>query len=161
MVSLRRLAHLRLPVTTNALALRASADAVARGATGRRAVPGVPQRVEPADYPTGKSVNCCPAPFAKIFLFSPDPNQFTDSRRPVPNRGAFRDRHGRGAGCGGRGRRADERAGSRTAKSCGSDAPTLASSWRKKFPQATVANKPGHRGEHEGNHKTIARGMPG
>ena len=25
----------------------------------------------------------------------------------------------------------------------------------------TVANKPGHRGEHEGNRKTIARGMPG
>ena len=26
---------------------------------------------------------------------------------------------------------------------------------------ATVANKPGHRGEHEGNRKTIVRGMPG
>jgi hypothetical protein len=25
----------------------------------------------------------------------------------------------------------------------------------------TVATKPGHRGEHEGNRKTIARGMPG
>src|ERR1700716_3220580 len=25
----------------------------------------------------------------------------------------------------------------------------------------TVANKPGHRGEHEGSRKTIARGMPG
>jgi hypothetical protein len=25
----------------------------------------------------------------------------------------------------------------------------------------TVANKPGHRGEHEGNRKTIAQGMPG
>jgi hypothetical protein len=25
----------------------------------------------------------------------------------------------------------------------------------------TVTNKPGHRGEHEGNRKTIARGMPG
>jgi hypothetical protein len=28
------------------------------------------------------------------------------------------------------------------------------------IPLATVANKPGHRGEHEGNRKTIARGMP-
>jgi hypothetical protein len=28
-------------------------------------------------------------------------------------------------------------------------------------PLATVARKPGHRGEHEGNRKTIARGMPG
>jgi hypothetical protein len=39
----------------------------------------------------------------------------------------------------------------RTAKSCGPDAPTLASSLRKTNPLMTVANKPGHRGEHEGN----------
>ena len=48
----------------------------------------------------------------------------------------------------------------RTAKSCGSDAPMLASSLREEA-QATVSNKPGHRGEHEGNRNTIARGMPG
>ena len=49
---------------------------------------------------------------------------------------------------------------SRTAKSCGPDAPTLASrSWSD--PRTTVANKPGHRGERGGNRKTIARGMPG
>src|SRR2546429_996467 len=48
----------------------------------------------------------------------------------------------------------------RTAKSCGSDAPMLASSLREEA-QATVSNKLGHRGEHEGNRKTIARGMPG
>src|SRR5713101_1751702 len=36
----------------------------------------------------------------------------------------------------------------RTAKPCGPDAPTLASSWRID-PQTTVARKPGHRGEHE------------
>src|SRR6266550_8347195 len=48
----------------------------------------------------------------------------------------------------------------RTAKSCGSDAPMLASSLRYEA-QATVSNKPGHRGEHEGNRKTIAQGMPG
>src|SRR6266566_4024210 len=48
----------------------------------------------------------------------------------------------------------------RTAKSCGSDAPMLASSLREEA-QATVSNKPGHRGEHEGSRKTIARGMPG
>jgi hypothetical protein len=29
------------------------------------------------------------------------------------------------------------------------------------FPPATVANKPGHRGEHDISRKTIARGMPG
>src|SRR6266404_8592576 len=47
----------------------------------------------------------CQAPFAKIFLFSSDPNQFTDSHCLVPTRGAYRDRHERGAGCGGRGQR--------------------------------------------------------
>ena len=41
----------------------------------------------------------------------------------------------------------DERADLRTAKSCGPDAPTLASSWRKAFPPMMVANKPGHQGE--------------
>jgi len=44
----------------------------------------------------------------------------------------------------------DEGACLRTAKSCGPDAPTLASSWRSN-PPMTVANKPGHRGEREGN----------
>src|SRR6266446_7244773 len=48
----------------------------------------------------------------------------------------------------------------RTAKSCRSDAPMLASSLREEA-QATVSNKPGHRGEHEVSRKTIARGMPG
>src|SRR5258707_6978377 len=48
----------------------------------------------------------------------------------------------------------------RTAKSCRSDAPMLASSLREEA-QATVSNKPGHRGEREVSRKTIARGMPG
>src|SRR6478735_3282855 len=48
----------------------------------------------------------------------------------------------------------------RTAKSCGSDAPMLASSLREEA-QMTVSNKPGHRGDHEVSRKTIARGMPG
>src|SRR6266404_5243150 len=48
----------------------------------------------------------------------------------------------------------------RTAKSCGSDAPGLASSLREEA-QMTVSNKPGHRGEREVSRKTIARGMPG
>src|SRR5260370_37832000 len=47
-----------------------------------------------------------------------------------------------------------------TAKSCRSDAPMLASSLREEA-QATVSNKPGHRGEREVSRKTIARGMPG
>src|SRR5712691_2783116 len=48
----------------------------------------------------------------------------------------------------------------RTAKSCRSDAPMLASRLREEA-QATVSNKPGHRGEREVSRKTIARGMPG
>src|SRR5436305_9875346 len=55
----------------------------------------------------------------------------------------------------------DERRSRRTAKSCGPDTPTLVSSRRKLFPPATVANKPGHRGEPVISRKTIARGMPG
>jgi hypothetical protein len=37
--------------------------------------------------PTGKSVNCCPAPFAKIFPFSPNPNQIYIVSRPTPLEG--------------------------------------------------------------------------
>src|SRR5258706_3979833 len=48
----------------------------------------------------------------------------------------------------------------RTAKSCRSGAPMPASSLREDA-QATVSNKPGHRGEREVSRKTIARGMPG
>ena len=45
--------------------------------------------------------------------------------------GATRDRHGRGAGCGGRGSADNERRLRRTAKTCGPDASTPASSQRK------------------------------
>jgi hypothetical protein len=77
--------------------------------------------------------------------------------RPTEGRCA---RHERGAGCGGRGGAFDEWRFSRTAKSCGSDAPMLASSLREEA-QATVSNKPGRRGERGVSRKTIARGMPG
>ena len=55
----------------------------------------------------------------------------------------------------------DESAGSRTAKSCGPDASTLAFKSRGSIREATVAKEPDHRGEREGNRKTIARGVPG
>src|ERR1700692_2337583 len=54
----------------------------------------------------------------------------------------------------------DERRELRTAKSCGPDAPTLASSSRSN-PLATVARKPGHRGEHDISRKTIVQGRSG
>jgi hypothetical protein len=44
----------------------------------------------------------------------------------------------------------DEGRSLRTAKSCGPDASTPASSWRK-YPPMTVTRKPDHRGEPEGN----------
>jgi hypothetical protein len=47
----------------------------------------------------------------------------------------------------------------RTAKSCGPDAATLASSRQEIFPPATVARKAAHRGEHEVSRKAIAQGM--
>src|ERR1700758_2030093 len=47
----------------------------------------------------------------------------------------------------------------RTAKACGPDLPTLgSSSWI--FLRATVAIKPGHRGERAISRKTIAQGRP-
>ena len=83
-------------------------------------------------------------------------------RPSCPTQGAARDRHGRGAGCDGRGCAADERRVKRTAKSCGPDAPTLASSPQEaKLLRAMVAKKPGHQGEHEAAVKTIAQGRPG
>jgi hypothetical protein len=44
---------------------------------------------------TIQAASTCPAPFAKIFPFSFDPNHLHIPRHPVPHRGAFRDRHGR------------------------------------------------------------------
>ena len=48
----------------------------------------------------------------------------------------------------------------RTAKPCGPDAPTLASSLRMNNPQATVARKPGRRGERSISRRTVAQGRP-
>jgi hypothetical protein len=74
-------------------------------------------------------------------------------------RGAGRDRHERAVGCSGReSLREDEREPTRTAKPCGPDAPTLApSSWEASFSGATVARKPGHRGEHEISRNPLRR----
>jgi len=66
----------------------------------------------------------------KIFPFLSDPNHLHIPRHPGPHKGAFRDRHGRKVGM--RWTQAAPRTKAlilRTAKSCGPDAPTLASSW--------------------------------
>jgi hypothetical protein len=87
---------------------------------------------------------------AEIYRFGPAPHEgrfaiVTDVRRDVMDADGAQRRS----------------APMRTAKSCGPDAPTLVSSWRKTIPLMTVANKPGHRGERDISRKTIARGMPG
>jgi hypothetical protein len=101
--------------------------------------------------PTGKSVNWLSSPLLQKYSAFPKTQitSISPSSRPIEGRIAIVTNAGRDAvDAGGA---ADESAGLRTAKSCGPDAPTLASSWRKQFRYTTVANKPGHRGEHEGN----------
>src|SRR6266704_6155500 len=130
-----------------------------------------------------------PAPFAKIFLFRPEANQFTDSHRPVPQRGVA---HVINVGHGMRwtrrhwARMSDCRAGfpvsghrragrkmlKRPAKSCGSDAPRLASSFAEASRPNRALDKTISAGRRWQNSmvteestkeavKTIARGMPG
>jgi hypothetical protein len=78
---------------------------------------------------------------------------------PSHTEGRFANVTDVGAGC-------DGRSGAlttcllRTAKSCGPDTPTLVSSWRTS-PSATVARKPGHRGERDISRKPLRAGMPG
>src|SRR5260370_11545876 len=93
------------------------------------------------------------------FRLPRDPNQLTDSRRPVPKEGRWPTSSTRG---GMRWTRAVPLTNGAAAygQACRSDAPMLASSLREEA-QATVSNKPGHRGEREVSRKTIARGMPG
>ena|SRR5665213_1448792 len=88
-----------------------------------------------SDDPTGKSLvrlgppaSCSQAPFKKIFCFT----EYSDYPISPPvlshNEGRFAVVTERGAGCGGRGWHIDERAFSRTEKTCGPGTPTLVSS---------------------------------
>src|SRR6476469_6984831 len=79
--------------------------------------------------------------------------------RVPSHRGAARDRHGRGAGCGGRGCAFDERREKRTVKSCGPAATTLASSSRKRGRRWQTSPVAGESTKEAV--KTTARGMPG
>jgi hypothetical protein len=89
------------------------------------------------------------SPLQKYFPSSV--GQITSTTRAVLSRKrGVAQRHQRGRGCDGRGRRGDECASQRTAKSCGPDAPTLASSFVGVTREATVTRKPGRRGDHEG-----------
>jgi len=91
----------------------------------------------------------------KIFRFAPAPNQWLSFTRPAPKEGRFAIVTDVGSGMRWtRQRQAQSLRGrmmlQRTAKSRGSGAPTLAlSQWYD--PLMTVARKPGHREEREGN----------
>ena len=81
------------------------------------------------------------------------------SVRVIPPRSEGRTRrHGRRAGCDGRGlASSDEGCGRRTAKACGPDLPTLGSTLRAQESGGTVAIKPGHRGERAISRKPLRR----
>ena len=91
---------------------------------------GISERdLEPPDCLTGKSVICLSSPSRENIPLPASPKSLL---YPPPSRssgGAARDRHGRGTGCGGRKQRQRRAALSRTAKSCGPDASTPASSF--------------------------------
>jgi hypothetical protein len=76
-------------------------------------------------------------------------------------RGASRSSRVSGAGCGGRDHIVRRAMGSRTAKSCGPDSPTLESSLARRFAGRWWLTSPVHQGEREAAVKTIAQGMPG
>jgi hypothetical protein len=89
------------------------------------------------------------------------PNQRQIPRRPVPHEGRFaivtdvrRDAVDAGSA-------SDEGADLRTAKSCGPDAPTLASSWWRQLRRRGWQTSPVTRESTKETVKTIARGMPG
>jgi hypothetical protein len=96
---------------------------------------------------------CLPwqAPEIKIFLFFRNANQCNNSFVPPDKRGGSR-RHERAVGCGGRGVRNRRGRMTRTAKSCGPDAPMAGVKLPRssRFLGATVTSKLwSRRGEHE------------
>jgi hypothetical protein len=94
---------------------------------------------------------CLSSPFHKNILIFRNPKSLVYFQPSCPTRGAVRDRHGRGSGCGGRGSADNERCGSGRR----SRVVLTPRRWRqvcgKKFSLMTVARKPGRRGEHEGS----------
>src|ERR1039458_9748631 len=97
---------------------------------------------------------------AKIFRFHrPSTGGYFDAV-PARQRGVSRSSRTLGTECGGRGSDAGRAALTRTVKSCGPDAPTLASSWRKRFRWRRWQTSPVTGESTKETVKTIARGMP-
>ena len=119
-------------------AFEADFDAAHRSASMRHSMHG-------AARPPGKSVAKPVQPYLQKYSASLVGQIKSSTRAVSSHRGAARDRHERGTGCGGRGCAADEQHVKRTAKSCGSDASTLAFKLVEAIPPATVTTKPDHR----------------
>src|SRR5436853_3785098 len=102
----------------------------------------------------------CPVLVAKIFPFPTDPNQNYKPRRLVPPKGRLAIVTNAGRDAVDADGAFDEQHVRRTAKSCGSDAPTLASSVavnaRRRWQTSPVTGKSAKE-----TVKTTARGMPG
>jgi hypothetical protein len=79
------------------------------GLTGDRDAPrGLGATRGTLSDPVDRAGNACPSDCGRlarraIFRFTGTPNQWLNSGRPVPTRGAVARRHERGMGCGGRG----------------------------------------------------------
>ena len=108
------------------------------------------------------------SPLAKIFRLCRRANHLYDLAPFRPARGTYRHRHETlGAECGGRDGvvarfwRARRATTMRTAKSCGPDAPTLASSRRKQFRRRRWQKSPVTGESAKETVKTIAQGRPG
>jgi hypothetical protein len=102
-----------------------------------------------------------PVRFAKIFRFPRTPNHFYNPRHPVPLEGRWPSSLTRGGMRWTRRRDLTKRAG------CGRRSRVVLTPRRrrqvrerKKLSRVTVTRKPDRRGEHEGNRKTTAQGMP-
>jgi hypothetical protein len=120
----------------------------------------------PGSHPTGKSpgqfVDPSVQPLLKKYSDFPKPQISPYVLRLVPREGRFAIVTDAGRDAVAAGGAEDESAFLRTAKSCGPDASTLASSsWEASFSGATVTKKPDRRGEYDISRKTIAWGMPG
>jgi hypothetical protein len=128
--------------------LRAVSKDVSRGGIN----PRLRSFLIPPHFAQSISQLICPSCQCVAGHFACDVGQIrcTDSAVPRSSkRGASRSSRTLGAGCDGRMDTRRRCASMRTAKSCGPDASTPASSCVNRFRAATVTRKPDHRGEHE------------
>jgi hypothetical protein len=111
----------------------------------------------PVTWPSGLVQPCV----KKYFAFAVGQIISTSSPRPVPLEGRLAIVTDAGRDAVDAGSASDEGADLRTAKSCGPDAPTLASSFAKQFARRRWQTSPVTGESPKETVKTIARGMPG